>query len=144
MGDMIVNIRSYDKAAMQSRGALEQEAGLNTVLRRAGAACLAQLEEASRQSGEAAALLESATRAWAAAIVNLVAVLSPEEVILGGDLSEENRVIDSMLRRHLSELYYREIRLRLSETDSRYHVCGAASMLRQKLFADTLDRISGN
>ena len=143
MGDMIVNLRSYDKTVMQSRGGLEQEAGLNRVLLRTGAASLAQLEEASLKDPEAADLLERATRAWAAAIVNLVAVLSPDEVILGGDLSEENRCIDAMLRRHLTELYYREIRLRLSETDSQYHVAGAAAMIRRKLFADALNQISG-
>lgn len=142
MGDMIVSLRPYDQAQMRSRGALEQEAGLNTVLRRAGVSSLKQLEEAAQQDETAAGLLESATRAWAAAIVNLVAVLSPDEVILGGDLSEENHVIEALLRRHLSELYYRGICLRLTEPDSRRHVRGAAALLQQKLFAEALDDIN--
>lgn len=161
MGDMIVNIRPYDRAQMLSRGALEQESGLNTVLRRCAALLeqgkaptlagmlesaelptLSQLEEASRKDPEVAAVLEEATRSWAAAIVNLVAVLSPDEVVLGGDLSEKNWRIASMIRRHLSDLYYRAVRLRLAEADVLYHVKGAAAMLCRMLFDDALDHIA--
>lgn len=161
MGDMIVHIRPYDRAQMQTRGALEQESGLNTVLRRCAALLeegkapalaamlgdaeqptLSQLEEASRKDPEIAAVLEESTRSWAAAIVNLVAVLSPDEVVLGGDLSEENWRIASMIRRHLSDLYYRAVHLRLAELDALYHVKGAAAMLCRMLFDDALDHIA--
>ena len=150
MGDMIVSIRAYGKQEIQTRGALELEAGLNTVLHKCAdlleqsrLPSLSRLEELSCSDSRIAAVLENATRAWAAAIVNLVAVLSPDEVVLGGDLSEENRQIHAMIRRHLSELYYRDIRFRMAEPDSQYHVRGAAQVSRTRLFGDALDEISG-
>lgn len=138
------------------RSTLEEQAGLERVYRQAQLlldsgyapalhACMERagtdqirlqlLEQAAQGMDlDILALLDRSTRIWAAAIVNLVTVLSPETVIVGGAVSRENTLICQMLQRQLDGLHDLPIRLRFAEPDSDAHVLGAVQLSKDYVF----------
>lgn len=145
VGDMIVDMR--ERSAAENRGALEEDAGLKTILQEADAlhpgADLHQLELAATGGSEAIlALLSGATRSWAAAIVNLCAVLSPDKIVVGGAVSEENTLIRNLIDRHLKAMYYRPVSLAFAPKGCLCHAEGAADLLKDFLFCRELDHIT--
>lgn len=167
IGDMIVNAGRDDLSQPTTQGALERQAGLGAVYRRleqllaAGHAeelrALMQRKKTDRLSlpliEKAAAemdldvyeLLTQTTRAWAAAMVNMAALLAPDMIVLGGAVNDTDQLIEKMVRHHLRRMYYRPIQLRLAKKDAEAHVRGAAHLSRRYLFqvvlSDFLDEI---
>lgn len=144
VGDMIVQLGA--SCGNQTKGALESQSGLVTVLTKAGAllpqaATLPALEQLAPTREELMALLQQATRAWAAAIINLSAVLSPDLTVIGGAVSEENKLICTLLQEHLRQLYHRPIPLSFAPAEALYHAKGAGDLLKRHLFSAELDRI---
>ncbi len=162
IGDMILEL-DRDSSGRQSSGALERQAGLASVydrVRRLLQDGRAQtLRAMMEQRGSAALnlqLLEKAAgamdldvfdtlnqtvRAWAAAIVNILAVLSAELVIVGGAVTQENELVEKMLRHHLAGLYHRPVALQLTEAGSDAHVRGAVYLSKKYLFEAALDGV---
>ena len=146
VGDMIVQLGTHSKSP--AKGALETEAGIVTVLNKAAALLPAEtaptlpaLEQLAQQHAKVADLLQQATRAWSAAIVNLSAVLSPDLIVVGGAISEENAMICRLIREHLQTMYHRDLALTFAPADGRYHAEGAGDLLKRFLFSRELDRI---
>ena len=144
VGDMIVQIK--ERSAAENRGALEEDAGLMSVLQKAhtllSGAELRDLEAAATSGNEAIlSLLHSATRSWAAAIVNLCAVLSPDKIVVGGAISEENTLIRNLIDRHLKAMYYRPVCVAFTPRGCLCHTEGAADLLKDFLFCQELDHI---
>ena len=163
VGDMVIRAETDRRGDARNQGALEREAGLGTVFREAkdlldrGLApelqrlldkqgsdtlSLSLLEKAAGEFDlDIYALLNQTTKAWAAAIVNITALLAPDVIILGGAVHQGHKLIEKMLRHHLHHMYHRPISLRLAKKGADTHVLGAAHLsgrfLLEMSLADT-------
>ena len=163
IGDMIIRTESDGWSNTRNQGALEREAGLGSVFREARqllsqdlAPELAQLLEKQGHDSLSLSLLEKAagefdleiygllnrtTKAWAAAIVNISALLAPDVIILGGAVHQGHKLIEKMLQHHLHHMYHRPISLQLAKKGAATHVLGAAHLsgrfLLEMSLADT-------
>ena len=163
IGDMILELDRTDCFGGGTSGALERQAGLASVFRRVrqllqtghaqtlrtmmeqkgtDALSLQLLEKAAGAMDlDVFDTLNQAARAWAAAIVNIQTVLAAELVIIGGAVTQENQLIEKMLRHHLAGLYHREVALRMMEAGSDAHVRGAVYLSKQYLFEAAIDSV---
>lgn len=163
VGDMVIRAETDRRGDARNQGALEREAGLGTVFREAkdlldrGLApelqrlldkqgsdtlSLSLLEKAAGEFDlDIYALLNQTTKAWAAAIVNITALLAPDVIILGGAVHQGHKLIEKMLRHHLHHMYHRPISLQLAKKGADTHVLGAAHLsgrfLLEMSLADT-------
>ena len=163
VGDMVIHMEADHRSSASNQGALEQEAGLGSVFREArnlldrGLApelkrilekqdsetiTLSILEKAAAEFDlDIYALLNRTTKAWAAAMVNISALLAPDVIILGGAVHQGHKLIEKMLRHHLQYLYHRPISLQLAKKGADTHVLGAAHLsgrfLLEMSLADT-------
>ena len=163
VGDMVIRAETDRRGDARNQGALEREAGLGTVFREAkdlldrGLApelqrlldkqgsdtlSLSLLEKAAGEFDlDIYALLNQTTKAWAAAIVNITALLAPDVIILGGAVHQGHNLIEKMLRHHLHHMYHRPISLQLAKKGADTHVLGAAHLsgrfLLEMSLADT-------
>ena len=163
VGDMVIRTEADAWADTRNQGALEREAGLGTVFREAkkllerGLApelqkllekqgsdnlSLSLLEKAAMEFDlDIYALLNKTTKAWAAAMVNISALLAPDVIILGGAVHQGHKLIEKMLRHHLHHMYHRPISLQLAKKGADTHVLGAAHLsgrlLLEMSLADT-------
>ena len=163
VGDMVIRTDGDRWDDARNQGALEREAGLSTVFREARALLerglapeLARLLEKQGSDNLSLSLLEKAatefdldiyallnktTKAWAAAMVNIYALLAPDVIILGGAVHQGHKLIEKMLRHHLHHMYHRPISLQLAKKGADTHVLGAAHLsgrfLLEMSLADT-------
>ena len=163
VGDMVIHMETDRWSGSANQGALEQEAGLGSVFREArnlldrGLApelrklldkqesenlSLSALEKAAAEFDlDIYALLNRTTKAWAAAMVNISALLAPDVIILGGAVHQGHKLIEKMLRHHLQHMYHRPISLQLAKKGADTHVLGAAHLsgrfLLEMSLADT-------
>ena len=163
VGDMVIRTDGDRWDSARNQGALEREAGLGTVFREArdlldrGLApelqklldkqeqdtlSLSLLEKAAAELDlDIYALLNKTTKAWAAAMVNIWALLAPDVIILGGAVHQGHKLIEKMLRHHLHHMYHRPISLQLAKKGADTHVLGAAHLsgrfLLEMSLADT-------
>ena len=163
VGDMVIRTETEHWSHQPNQGALEQEAGLGSVfhqsrmlLSRGMAPELARLLEKQESDSLSLSLLEKAaqefdldiyellnrtTKAWAAAMVNISALLAPDVIILGGAVHQGHKLIEKMLRHHLNHMYHRPISLQLAKKGADTHVLGAAHLsgrfLLEMSLADT-------
>ncbi|MBR2422562.1 MAG: ROK family transcriptional regulator [Oscillospiraceae bacterium] len=163
VGDMVIRTEREGWSDARNQGALEREAGLSSVFREAdqmlqrGLApelqklldkqgedtlSLSVLEKAAGEFDlDIYALLNKTTKAWAAAIVNISALLAPDVIILGGAVHQGHKLIEKMLRHHLHHMYHRPISLQLAKKSADTHVLGAAHLsgrfLLEMSLADT-------
>lgn len=156
IGDMVIDVEKGGWQEPKTQGALERQAGLGTVYRElrrllaeGHAKELQALLEQKKTQELTVPLLEKAvanldldvyeilnqaTKAWAAAIVNIAALLSPDLVVLGGSVNDTDLLVEKMVRHHLGRMYYRPIQLRLAKKDADAHVLGAVHLSRKYLF----------
>ena len=163
VGDMVIRAETEKWTQQPNRGALEQEAGLGSVFRQSrmllerGMApelrrlldrqqtdmlSLSLLEKAAQEFDlDIYELLNRTTKAWAAAMVNISALLAPDVIILGGAVHQGHKLIEKMLRHHLKHMYHRPISLQLAKKGADTHVLGAAHLsgrfLLEMSLADT-------
>ena len=163
VGDMVIRADADRWDNARNQGALEREAGLGTVFREArdllerglapelekllekqgsDALSLSVLEKAAMEFDlDIYALLNKTTKAWAAAMVNISALLAPDVIILGGAVHHGHKLIEKMLRHHLHHMYHRPISLQLAKKGADTHVLGAAHLsgrfLLEMSLADT-------
>lgn len=163
VGDMVIRTDAERWDDSRNQGALEREAGLGSVFREArsllerglapelkkllekqgsDALSLSLLEKAAAEFDmDIYALLSRTTKAWAAAIVNISALLAPDVIILGGAVHQSHKLIEKMLRHHLHHMYHRPISLQLAKKGADTHVLGAAHLsgrfLLEMSLADT-------
>ena len=163
VGDMVIRTEADCLDSFRTQGALEREAGLGTVFREARALLerglapelqkllekqgsdtlsLSTLEKAAGEFDlDIYALLNKTTKAWAAAMVNISALLAPDVIILGGAVHQDHKLIEKMLRHHLHHMYHRPISLQLAKKGADTHVLGAAHLsgrfLLEMSLADT-------
>ena len=163
VGDMVIRTDADRWDNARNQGALEREAGLGTVFREArdllerglapelekllekqgsDALSLSVLEKAAMEFDlDIYALLNKTTKAWAAAMVNISALLAPDVIILGGAVHHGHKLIEKMLRHHLHHMYHRPISLQLAKKGADTHVLGAAHLsgrfLLEMSLADT-------
>ena len=161
VGDMVIHAEAERWGDARNQGALEREAGLNAVFREAkglldrGLApelqrllekqgeenlSLTLLEKAAGEFDlDAYSLLNKTTKAWAAAIVNISALLAPDVIILGGAVHQGHKLIEKMLRHHLHHMYHRPISLQLAKKSADTHVLGAAHLSGRFLLEMSLE-----
>ena len=163
VGDMVIRAEGERWSDSRNQGALEREAGLGSVFREAWelldrglAPELKKLLEKQADEGLTLSLLEKAagefdldiyallnktTKAWAAAMVNIYALLAPDAIILGGAVHQGHKLIEKMLRHHLHHMYHRPVSLQLAKKGADTHVLGAAHLsgrfLLEMSLADT-------
>ena len=163
VGDMVIHTETDRWSNTRNQGALEREAGLGSVFREArvmlerGLApelqqlldkqghdtlSLSLLEKAASSFDlDIYALLNKTTKAWAAAIVNIAALLAPDAIILGGAVHQGHKLIEKMVRHHLNHMYHRPISLQIAKKGADAHVLGAAHLsgrfLLEMSLADT-------
>lgn len=163
VGDMVIRADAERWSDARNQGALEREAGLGSVFREARSLLerglapelkkllekqgsdtlsLSILEKAACELDlDIYALLNKTTRAWAAAMVNISALLAPDVIILGGAVHQGNKLIEKMLCHHLHHMYYRPVSLQFEKKSADAHVVGAAHLsgrfLLEMSLADT-------
>ena len=163
VGDMVIRTESEYHRDAKNQGALEREAGLGSVFREArellardlapelkklldkqgsDTLSLSLLEKAAMEFDlDIYALLNRTTKAWAAAMVNIYALLAPDVIILGGAVHQGHKLIEKMLRHHLHHMYHRPVSLQLAKKGADTHVLGAAHLsgrfLLEMSLADT-------
>ena len=163
VGDMVIHAEAEQWDDSRNRGALEREAGLRSVFREARSLLerglapelkkllekqgsdtlsLSLLEKAAMEFDlDIYALLNKTTKAWAAAMVNITALLAPDVIILGGAIHQGHKLIEKMLRHHLHHMYHRPVSLQLAKKGADAHVLGAAHLsgrfLLEMSLADT-------
>lgn len=163
VGDMVIHTETDRWNNPRNQGALEREAGLGSVFREArelldrGLApelqrllhkqgsdhlSLSLLEKAAGEMDlDIYELLNKTTKAWAVAMVNISAILAPDEIILGGAVHHGHKLIEKMVRHHLNHMYHRPISLQLAKKGAATHVLGAAHLsgrfLLEMSLADT-------
>lgn len=163
VGDMVIHTETERWSTPCNQGALEREAGLGSVFREAqalldrglapelrrlldkqgsDALSLSLLEKAATEMDlDIYELLNKATKAWAAAMVNISAILAPDVIILGGAVHQGHRLIEKMVRHHLNHMYHRPVSLQLAKKGAGTHVLGAAHLsgrfLLEMSLADT-------
>lgn len=163
VGDMVIRTDGDRWDNARNQGALEREAGLGAVFREArdllSRGLAPELEQLMEKQGSDAlslsllekaatefdldiyALLNKTTKAWAAAMVNISALLAPDVIILGGAVHQGHKLIEKMLRHHLHHMYHRSISLQLAKKGADTHVLGAAHLsgrfLLEMSLADT-------
>ena len=163
VGDMVIRTDGERWDNARNQGALEREAGLGTVFCEArellnrglapelerlmekqgsGSLSLSLLEKAATEFDlDIYALLNKTTKAWAAAMVNITALLAPDVIILGGAVHQGHKLIEKMLQHHLHHMYHRPISLQLAKKGADTHVLGAAHLsgrfLLEMSLADT-------
>ncbi len=163
VGDMVISTGTDRWSNPHNQGALEREAGLGSVFREARELLSRELapelrrlldkqgkENLSLSLLEKAALdmdldiyelLNKTTKAWAAAMVNISAILAPDVIILGGAVNQSHKLIEKMVRHHLNHMYHRPISLQLAKKGADTHVIGAAHLsgrfLLEMSLADT-------
>lgn len=163
IGDMVVSTESSCFCNSPNQGALERDAGLGMVFRetrnlldRGLAPQLQILLEKQGQDMLSLSLLEKSvmefdmdiyallyrtTKAWAAAMVNICALLAPDRIVLGGAVHQGHKLIEKMLHHHLNTMYHRPVSLQLVKKGADAHVLGAAHLsgrfLLEQSLADT-------
>ncbi len=163
VGDMVIHTETERWSTPCNQGALEREAGLGSVFREAqalldrglapelrrlldkqgsDALSLSLLEKAATEMDlDIYELLNKTTKAWAAAMVNISAILAPDVIILGGAVHQGHRLIEKMVRHHLNHMYHRPVSLQLAKKGAGTHVLGAAHLsgrfLLEMSLADT-------
>ena len=163
IGDMVIRAETERWGDSRNQGALEREAGLSAVFREAknllDRGLAPELQRLLEKQGEEAlsltllekaaaefdldvySLLNKTTKAWAAAIVNISALLAPDVIILGGAVHQGHKLIEKMLQHHLHHMYHRPISLQLAKKGAATHVLGAAHLsgrfLLEMSLADT-------
>ena len=163
VGDMVIRLETDHWGESRNQGALEREAGLGIVFKEAKALLerglapelqkllqkqgsdglsLSLLEKAASEFDlDIYALLNKTTKAWAAAMVNISALLAPDVIILGGAVHQGHKLIEKMLRHHLHHMYHRPVSLQLAKKGADTHVLGAAHLsgrlLLEMSLADT-------
>lgn len=163
IGDMIIDADLGSTDGDRTQGALEREAGLGNVYRKvrqlladghatelqtilsrqdSDTLSLPLLERAAGNMDlDIIELLNKTTKAWAAAIVNIAALLSPDAIILGGAVHSGNHLLEKMVRRHLTRMYHRPVNLRFAKKDACAYVVGAAHLSKRYLFDLALEEI---
>lgn len=154
IGDMIVDVSSM--GSEKSSYTLESSSGIHALYRQiqnsmeiGRASGLTQLMERSgkdrfdlKMLEHAAAeldldvldILNHAAKAWAAAIINMISVLSPDTIMVGGAISDETPLIKKMLLKHIGDLYYKPVDLRFDKTETEAHLAGAVQLFKQYLY----------
>ena len=161
IGDMVIRAETERWGDSRNQGALEREAGLSAVFREAknllDRGLAPELQRLLEKQGEEAlsltllekaaaefdldvySLLNKTTKAWAAAIVNISALLAPDVIILGGAVHQGHKLIEKMLQHHLHHMYHRPISLQLAKKGADTHVLGAAHLSGRFLLEISLE-----
>ena len=163
IGDMVLIPDQVGAQSVLSKGALEEQAGLELLLEKAqyllsrGAAPqLQQLMLQQKTKTVTLRLLQQAAQTldfgvlnilnhtvqlWAAAIINTATLLAPDVIVVGGAISEEDTLICSMLQQHVRAHYYRDLTLRFAKRDSDAHILGAINLSQKYLLDAALARV---
>lgn len=163
VGDMVLLPEQLGMHTALSKGALEEQAGLELLtekaeylLARGAAPKLQQLMQRRNTQKVTLRLLQQAAQEldfgvlsilnytvqlWAAAIINTVTLLAPDQIVVGGALSEEDTLICDMLRQAVRTHYYRDLNIRFARRGSDAHILGAISLSQKYLLAAALDRV---
>lgn len=160
VGDMVISPGTDSWDGPNSQGELERSAGLHSVFKEATAlmahGCtpelskllpaqdsridLSMLEKAALAMDiDIYDLLNRTTKAWAAAVVNICALLAPDEVVIGGAVHSGNLLVEKMIKHHIKRIYYRPVNLRFAKKDAGAHVLGAAYLSKQYLFETAVE-----
>jgi len=114
-------------------GCFEAEAAGPAVARRAGASAAEVVVEAARQNDAAALRVLEETAAWLAmGVANIVSILNPQMIVLGGGLMQAGDLLLGALRREVPEwaqpLAARQVRIELTQLGEDAGLLGAARL----------------
>jgi glucokinase len=113
-------------------GCFEAECAGPALGRRAGAATEAVVERAREGDGEASAIVGEAIRYLAMGVANLVSVLNPQMIVLGGGLMQAGDLFLEPLRREMLEwaqpIAAKQVRIELSQLGEDAGLLGAARL----------------
>ena len=161
IGDMVINANHGSLPESDAQGVLEREAGLDGVFRQIqwllqkGRAVrlrglmaaadqqltLPLIEQAiDRKDYDVYEVVNRAVRCWAAAVVNIAALLAPDVIVVGGAVGPENQTLCGMLRGHVDRMYHRHIDLRFC-ANGPAHLQGVAHLAKKALFDGIVEEL---
>jgi glucokinase len=114
-------------------GCFEAEAAGPAVARRAGASTAEAVVEAARRNDGTARRVLAETAAWLAmGVANIVSILNPQMIVLGGGLMQAGDLLVDALRREMLEwaqpLAARQVRIELTQLGEDAGLLGAARL----------------
>ena len=123
----------HKKEIYKQVGCFEAEAAGPAVARRAGASAAEVVVEAARQNDAAARRVLEETAAWLAmGVANIVSILNPQMIVLGGGLMQAGDLLLEALRREVPEwaqpLAARQVRIELTQLGEDAGLLGAARL----------------
>lgn len=160
VGDFYFDRKSFSSAPDKSIGRLEQYAGLSALynrvsklMRKGGAKNLAAimskegicklnqcLIEQSIQMGDkdVEELYMDVVRVWVILIIDIILLLNPQELVIGGAISSENKITQNIINEMLSKELFIDQSVRLGKAGEDTVYIGGAYMLRSYVFNEIL------
>lgn len=155
IGDMFFDQRNFDTTYHEDMGCLESSAGLHMLMRMVGEklplspklqAILARegkiapdvdaIEAAVREGDDICSqALDTILRIWATAIINIFALLDPELLVVGGEITERNTVVLERLKYYVDRGLYYQPNIVLSKLGNQAQVVGGMQELKQYVFS---------
>lgn len=155
LGDTIIETHNLDYEYREQEGCLETLAGLATLYRKCE--CLieegkapileqnrknrpmdfAMIESAASEEQAVEAVYDEIVRMWSIAIINIISILDPEIVILGGVLGGKNQKTLERIKHYVKKAIYHDVSIALTTLGERAQLFGALDMLTSYTF-DTI------
>lgn len=152
LGDIIIDTRNLDYEYREQEGCLETLAGLATLYRKCehligegNAPFLGQelkdgplefnmIERAVSKDPAVEAVYDETVRMWSIAIINIISILNPELIILGGVLDSHNRKTLDRIDHYVKKAVYHDVHIRLTTMGERAQLFGGLDMLASYTF----------
>ena len=155
LGDIIIDTHNLDYEYREQEGCLETLAGLATLYRKCehliaegkapalgrelknGLLDFDMIERAISEDRAVEAVYDETVRMWSIAIINIISILNPELVILGGVLDGRNRKTLERIDHYVKKAIYHDVHIRLTTLGEKAQLFGGLDMLTSYTF-DTI------
>ena len=95
------------------------------------------IERAISEDRAVEAVYDETVRMWSIAIINIISILNPELVILGGVLDGRNRKTLERIDHYVKKAIYHDVHIRLTTLGEKAQLFGGLDMLTSYTF-DTI------
>ncbi len=99
------------------------------------------IERAAEKDPDIAELYDQHMRMWAMGAINLLIVLDPDILLLGGTLGPDNKLTLETIRRYVREAVVNDVDIRLSVTGENAQLYGGLHMLKEYVLNHIIARV---
>lgn len=165
IGDMITNLIDFNRDHKEDEGSLETRAGVGVLYQRLSdyisVGRAKKLKEIMNLQGtneltleligqaikdedyDVIDVLNEVVKNWAAAIINLITVINPDLIILGGVIDQRCDFLLKRIKHLIKKVLFYDVNIGLAEVESNSQILGGIYMLKKYVLSNTLkDHIS--